>query len=663
MTQQRYRNMPWLIPIVLCGGLFLTGCTPSVPTSSQPEARLPRIYPDYVQVTLPINIAPMNFIVQEEGDDFITEFSSDTGTPIVARGKTVDIDLQAWKALLSQNTGKTLTIQQYVQVAGQWKKFEPIQNTISGDPIDSWVSYRLIEPGYEFFDRISLNQRNLENFDAEAFFQNDLIRRGMCVNCHSYQNRHTQNFLFHMRAYLGGTMIVRDGKPEKRNIKMDELISAGVYPAWHPTLPLIAFSVNDTFQAFHTLNPNRIEVLDSSSDLVLYDPDKNEMTSIFKTTDKLETFPNWSQDGRWLYYCCSDAPNVTVSNAPTPAASEVLGNPTNSGNPMTRASELSTEQTTVSAGDTMSEAEDSHMGGKSAQGKLRSQTSDHYTEFHYNIMRMPFDLEKRQFGAPEMVVDAASQQQSVVHPRLSPDGRYLLYTQSNYGQFPIWHRESDLKMLDLETGTVSNMEIVNSPETESYHTWSSNGRWFVFSSRRDDSLFTRLYFAHFAEDGTLSKPFLLPQRDPQQNLELFKSYNIPELTVEPISLDIRELVKAARVAEPPKATYQPVPLRPATVSDPTAASSLPHPAAENQSIGGTAAENAVTGNQQEKDSATIPPSEVTPPATDAMSLPTDLPTDITDTPKGTSSIPPEKSSTTITPSTDSLEPIPESPHE
>ncbi len=626
MTPRSYRNIPWFIPIALCCGFLFIGCTPTVPTSSQPESRLPQIYPDYVGVTLPVNIAPMNFIVQEDGDDFITEISSDIGTPIVVRGKTVDIDLTAWRTLLSQNTGKTLTIQQYVQVAGQWKKFAPIHNTISGDPIDSWVSYRLIEPGYEFFDRISLNQRNLENFDAESFFQNDLIRRGMCINCHSYQNRHTQNFLFHMRAYLGGTMIVRDGKPEKRDIKMDELVSAGVYPAWHPTLPLIVFSVNDTFQAFHTLNPNRIEVLDSSSDLILYDPDKNEITSIFKTTDKLETFPNWSQDGRWLYYCCSDAPNLetsTPSGTSTASDLTVTENATHtesSDRSTVPTNELVTEQVAASATGTPSEAEDPRMIGKSTQGKLRLRTSDHYTEFRYNIMRMSFDPETRQFGEPEVVVDAAAQQQSVVHPRLSPDERYLLYTQSNYGQFPIWHRESDLKMLDLETGTVSNMEIVNSSETESYHTWSSNGRWFVFSSRRDDSLFTRLYFAHFAEDGTLSKPFLLPQRDPRQNLELFKSYNIPELTVEPISLDIRELVKAAKVAEPPKATYQPIPLRPETVDiRPEAPETVESPKTMDNPVVSTSA-SPMIGT-----SAALP-TEL--PAEPSSELPSELPTEL-----------------------------------
>ena len=515
--------------------ISLVGCTPSVPESATAVTESVHIYPDYTAVTIPPNIAPMNFTVEEEGDAFVTELSVDGVPPLVVSGKTVDIPLDDWRTLLHTAQGKSLKIQIYVEKDGTWRKYPVIENTVSADPIDGYVFYRLIEPGYEFFDRLSLNQRPLESFDATAFFRNDLVRRGMCINCHSFQNRQTKRFLFHLRAYLGGTMFVQDGVPEKRNVRMEELLSACVYPSWHPTDPLVAFSVNDTFQSFHTVHRNRIEVIDAASDLVLYDASANQITPIFQTDGSLETFPNWSQDGKWLYYCSALAPPEVSGDAikaklQTESASQV---------PALTPEEFS----------------------KKAKGRLRSAATDHYSELKYNILRIPFDTKTRTFGEVEMVVDAASQQQSVVHPRLSPDGRYLLYTQSNYGNFPIWHREADLWLLDLETGTTRSVQELNSSEAESYHTWSSSGRWIVFSSRRDDSLYTRLYFAHFSQDGTFSKPFLLPQRDPQQNLALFKSYNIPEFTVEPIGPDIMELVDAAKVEEPPKATFVPNPLR------------------------------------------------------------------------------------------------------
>ena len=80
-------------------------------------------------------------------------------------------------------------------------------------------------------------------------------------------------------------------------------------------------------------------------------------------------------------------------------------------------------------------------------------------------------------------------------PRISPDGKFAMFCLSDYGNFSIWHPESDLYLLSLETKEISKPEI-NSDQTESYHTWSSNNRWLVFSSRRLDGLHTRPYFSH-----------------------------------------------------------------------------------------------------------------------------------------------------------------------
>ena len=108
---------------------------------------------------------------------------------------------------------------------------------------------------------------------------------------------------FHARETHGGTIIAYDGQIEKVNMKHDSLLSAGVYPAWHPTMKLIAYSTNKTMQSFHTANPNKIEVLDSESDLILYDVDKHEVTTIEQQSNELEIFPTWAPDGRSLYFC------------------------------------------------------------------------------------------------------------------------------------------------------------------------------------------------------------------------------------------------------------------------------------------------------------------------------------------------------------------------
>lgn len=102
--------------------------------------------------------------------------------------------------------------------------------------------------------------------------------------------------------------------------------------------------------------------------------------------------------------------------------------------------------------------------------------------------------------------------------------------------FHIWHHDADLWMMDLQTGACGPMNEVNSNDTESYHTWSSNGRWLVVSSRRDDGTFTRPFFAHIDKDGKCSKPFELPQADPDYHRQFLRCYNIPEFMKGPVTI-------------------------------------------------------------------------------------------------------------------------------
>ena len=98
--------------------------------------------------------------------------------------------------------------------------------------------------------------------------------------------------------------------------------------------------------------------------------------------------------------------------------------------------------------------------------------------------------------------------------------------------------------MDLEGGglkveggeSAQPLDEANSDDTESYHSWSSNGRWVVFSSRRYDGTFTRPFFTHIDKQGHATKPFELPTKDPDRHRQLLKSYNVPEFMRGPVSL-------------------------------------------------------------------------------------------------------------------------------
>jgi hypothetical protein len=90
----------------------------------------------------------------------------------------------------------------------------------------------------------------------------------------------------------------------------------------------------------------------------------------------------------------------------------------------------------------------------------------------------------------------------------------VLFCLSAYGHFPVYQASSDLHVLDLTTRSKRWLPI-NSPEAESWHCWSSNSRWVVFSSKRLDGLFARPFFSYVDKEGGFHKPFLLPQEDPE----------------------------------------------------------------------------------------------------------------------------------------------------
>lgn len=76
------------------------------------------------------------------------------------------------------------------------------------------------------------------------------------------------------------------------------------------------------------------------------------------------------------------------------------------------------------------------------------------------------------------------------------------------------------------------MKEANSDDTESFHNWSTNSRWLVLSSRRDDGLYTRPYFCHVDDKGVVSKAFMLPQRHPRQFYrDRFMSFNVPDFII------------------------------------------------------------------------------------------------------------------------------------
>ena len=483
--------MKTLTRLILGYCLLLCSCQKPLPQASLLQENLP-LFPDYREVTVPHNIAPLNFKLRTPEPAILVLAGDGKEIRVDAEDGVFQLPEKAWKQLTDASKGQTVKADIYVNRNGEWFQAPSFHIEVSADAIDPYLAYRRIAPGYRMWNEMGIYQRHLESFTETPFLTNKQMNNN-CMNCHSFNHRDAKQMLFHQRTTHGGTYFVRNGEIEKLDTKFCDSIATLVYPYWHPSGKFVAFSTNETHQDFHLNDPNRIEVFDAKSNVVVYDIEKHEVLvapHLF-SNENMETFPSFSPDGKQLYFC-------------------------------------------------------------SAPAKAMPQS---YRDMKYNLLRVSFDAASRTFGTKiDTLYNAAQEGRSVRFPRISPDGRYLMYTVSDYGNFSIWHKDADLRLLDLTTGETSLMANVNSNDVESYHSWSSNGRWFVFSSRRDDGLYTRPYFAHMDEQGNLSKPFLLPQAHPDYyDLSLF-SFNIPELTKNAIEVDTYELVQTSKYGKGTKIT-------------------------------------------------------------------------------------------------------------
>lgn len=469
----------WGIILLVIGGLV--SCKTDVRISSYSKEISPLVE-EYADVVIPYNIAPLNFFVSAaDGEEALLFSYGNMELSALCKEGAIIPELDAWSSMLQKAKGDTIRAEHCVKTQDGWKAYNPFYLQVAKEEIDPYLVYRLIPPGYEMWNEMGIYQRNLENFDESVIVSNKESGYN-CVNCHSFCMQNPEKMMFHSRAVNAGTILINDGVLTKLETKTDQTISSLTYPHWHPNGKFIAYSVNTIKQNFHVNSPNRIEVTDMASDVVVYDIERNELitSSLLFDKNSFETFPAFSPDGKTLFFCSAEAKN------PIP---------------------------------------------------------DDFDEIRYHLCSISFDPSTRTFGTKvDTIFQADLHGKSVSFPRVSPDGNRLLVTLSDYGNFSIWHQEADLWMIDLKDNQVKCMNEWNSDSVESYHSWSSNSRWVIFSSRRMDGLYTRPYIAYIGEDNRLGKPFILPQKRGNFYSLFMNSYNIPEMVKSKVEVSRRELL-------------------------------------------------------------------------------------------------------------------------
>lgn len=471
--------------IIFVSIVLVSSCTPT-PKDVTPVASQPEIYPDYTDVTIPAEIAPMNFGMADDAVEAVDvvvkgskggEIHNTHG--LFSPDEVAQFDIDEWHSLTEQNKGGTLSFTVTALKDGKWTEYKPFAMTVSTYPLDEYgIVYRRIAPGFETFSNIGMYQRDLSSFKEETLFDVKDVD-GQCMNCH-YANRGDANqFLVHVRGKHGATMVRSGGHDAYLNTKTENTFGSCAYGYWHPDGRYCVFSLNIPLQNFYENEHKIIEPWDGQSDIVVLDMETNQLirTPLLEGDD-FQTTPTFSPDGKTIYFSASPA----------------------------------------------------------------CEMPNEYNKVKYSLCSISFDATTGTFGEKvDTIISGRQIDKSISIARPSYDGKYLMYCQMDHGTTPLYHKDSDLWLLDLATGETRPMDEVNSNGPDAYHNWNINSHWFVFGSKREDGYNSLPYFSCMNDDGKATKPFLLPQENPKKYyLENLHSFNAPDFTRERIDLDRRE---------------------------------------------------------------------------------------------------------------------------
>lgn len=463
---------------------LLTACTESV-TDAVKVDRLPKIYPDYTGVTIPAGIAPLDFNVEENGTEKVdVTVRGSRGGEMHTQGEWAEWDIDEWHQLTKDNIGGKLAVTVCDKNGeGQWHQYRTFDIYISKYSLDDYgLTYRRIQPGYEVGGNIGIYQRDIHTFNEEAMMTETALP-GRCFNCHTPNRANPKQLTLQVRGEGGGTLVQKDCKQTWINTKTDSTKAAGSYAYWHPDGRYCAYAVNSVHQSFFTDKDRNLEVYHLFGDVMVLDTETNELIlSPLLSTPDVEIFPAFSADGNTLYYSTSQNCNVPAE----------------------------------------------------------------YEKVKCSLCKIAFDPKTGQFGNKvDTLLNGPTTNKSYVLVRPSYDGRWLMYCVADRCNFPISQRESDLWLMNLRTGETRAIKEVNTNESESYHNWSSNSRWFVYSSKGENGMYSLAYMASVDDNGRVTKPFLLPQRNPRKYYrDSFDSFNCPDFTLEKVDFDIRTASKA-----------------------------------------------------------------------------------------------------------------------
>ncbi|MFC2131602.1 tetratricopeptide repeat protein [Bacteroidota bacterium] len=430
--------------------------------------------------------------------------------------------VDSWKVIIEINNNKEVFSKTIRET--QWKPERQLWEMIKSNSFDSDAIFKVrgLKGDKIFaFDSISFRTSKdsvaapiffrdvplpfgyaLDNLDKIRWRSGDISSDSMapvvlenlpvCANCHSF-SANGKVFAMDVDAHSDKDAYAIANVEMEMNL--DKLIRWSAFQKYEPTYALLS-NISPTGQYIaSTLLDNEYFVkkpdlaysqlfFPIKGILVIYENDTRRLNSLPGADDTMyvQSNPNWSPDGRYIYF--------------------------------TRAKAIHGDE----SGLINAFSKDSTIHSKFAVDFLEGKRG-----FKYDIFRIPFNKGKGGIAVP--LQGASRNGKSNYFPRVSPDNKWLVFTQAE--NFMLLQPDSKLMIMPAEGGKPRQLSS-NSTNLNSWHSWSPNGKWLVFSSKMH-TLYTRLYLTHIDEDGNDSPPVML-----ENFLPADRAANIPEfINIEP----------------------------------------------------------------------------------------------------------------------------------
>ena len=162
-----------ILTLLIVYVVALCGCSHSEENGREADKPV-AIFPDYMDVTIPTNIAPLNFRIEGSTSKAQTRFvSGESSIVITSDDSRIITPERKWRKIIDAASSNNGIIEVIVSTQEEdgWVTYPPFNINVAAEPIDSHIAYRLIEPGYESWCEMGIYQRNIETFEQKPIIR------------------------------------------------------------------------------------------------------------------------------------------------------------------------------------------------------------------------------------------------------------------------------------------------------------------------------------------------------------------------------------------------------------------------------------------------------------------------------------------------------------